>query len=256
MREFIATTHYEYLMQIRRPGLWTASLLLSGFVYFILFFDRGSIPADYLSQPWPWKLGAHLVGTMNMLMPAVAGILVAGCFTRDRQLRVTEILYVSALSTRKLALGKYLGALLGALAPSLAVTGAVVAWLAIIYQRPTLALTVPVALVVIALPSWLILVAWSQVFPLIVPLRVYQVALGGFWMWAVAVPTGRLPTINHTIVSIQGQYASYGFFFTGPTPFLHPEATPGWAILNITIITGLALLGLAALLVWQREQER
>ena len=87
------------------------------------------------------------------------------------------------------------------------------------------------------------------------PLRIYQVAFGGFWIWAVAVPSERLLTINHSLLSIQGQYALV-FFFPGPTPFLHPQATPGWATLNITIVVGLALLGLAAMLWLPREQER
>jgi hypothetical protein len=98
-------------------------------------------------------------------------------------------------------------------------------------------------------------VAWSLFFPLIMPLRIYQVAFGGFWIWAVAVPSERLLTINHSLLSIQGQYALV-FFFPGPTPFLHPQATPGWATLNITIVVGLALLGLAAMLWLPREQER
>ena len=256
MRELWCIVRYEYLIQIRRPGLWTASVLLSGFVYLFLILNRSSgMPDDYLSQPLPWKLGANLIATMNMVMPGVAGILVADGFPRDRQLHMTELLRVSLLSARKLALGKYLGSLLAVLVPTLLVIATVVASLAIIYQRPTLALTVPVALAVIALPSWLFVVAWSLFFPLLLPLRIYQVAFAGFWLWAVAVPSERFLTINHGILSVQGQYALV-FFFPGPTPFLHPQATPGWAALNITIVLGLALVGLAALLLSQREQEQ
>jgi cyclic lactone autoinducer peptide len=153
MRDIMATARFEFLMQIRRPGLWTASVLFCGFVYFILFIDRASVPDYYLSQPLPWKFGANLIATMNMVMPGVAGILVADCFPRDRQLRMIEILHVSLLSRRKLALGKYLGSLLAVLAPTLAVIAVVVACLVIVYQRPALVLTVPVALVVVALPS-------------------------------------------------------------------------------------------------------
>ena len=80
------------------------------------------------------------------------------------------------------------------------------------------------------------------------PLRIYQVLFAGFWLWAVAVPPERLPTINHSLLGVQGEYAPRFLLSRPRRPFLHPPATAGWAALNITIVVGLTLLGLAALL--------
>ena len=253
----LAVAHYEYLMQIRRPGLWLSSVLLGSALYLFLLRDRGAVPAYYLSEPLPWKLGANLIATFNQVMPLVAGILVADRFPRDRQLGMTALLNTSRLSRRALALGKYLGSLLAVLTPSLVVTAACVAYLSITLGLPLLFLTVPVVFMVVALPSWLFVTAWSLLFPIILPLRIYQVAFAGFWLWAVAVTPEHLPTINHSIFSVQGQYALSGFFFTGPTPFLHPQATPGWAALNIGLLGGLTVLGLVllpAVLRWREKR--
>jgi hypothetical protein len=256
MKQIVTLTRYEYLMQIRRPGLWWSSLLLTGLVYLFLLLDRGAVPAYYLSQPWPWKLGANLVGPFTAVMPGVAGILVADRFPRDHQFRLTEVLKTALLPSPALALGKYVGALLGVLTPPLLLTAGVVAYLALKVDRPSLVLTVPVALLAVALPSWLVVVAWSLVLPVVIPLRIYQVAFAGFWLWAVAVPPEHLLTINHSILSLQGEYAQFAFFFTGPTPFLHPQATTGWAVLNMSLLLGLALVGVGVLLLAQYHQER
>src|SRR5262249_53683157 len=109
-----------------------------------------------------------------------------------------------------------------------------------------------------ALPSWLFVIAWSLIFPLVLPLRLYQVLFAGFWMWAVAVPPDRLPTINFSIFGVQGQYAHFAFFLNDSTSFMRPPATVGWAIVNMGLILGSTIVALALIplmLHWQEQRD-
>src|SRR5262249_7811955 len=96
------------------------------------------------------------------------------------------------------------------------------------------------------IPAWLFFVAWSLIFPLALPLRLYQVMFAGFWLWAVAVPPTRLPTINQSILGVQGDYADHAFFGDTGAMYdkLHPLATPGGAMVNLGLLVGLALVAL------------
>jgi ABC-2 type transport system permease protein len=259
MLEMIGVARYEYLMQIRRWSLWISGLLLTGLLYFFMSQNvQHQSPAE-LQQPW--QVSDDIVSPWNLLMPVAAGILVADRFTRDHLLGVNDLLRSALPSARTLALGKYVGSLLAVFTPSFLLTVGAVTYLVIALRAPQLFLTSAVVLLAAVLPSWLFVVAWSLFFPLVLPLRLYQVLYVGFWLWATEVPRGLLPTINQTIFTVSGQYARFAFFLKGtlnklPTDFLVPPATIGWAIVNMSLIIGVALVGLVALELVLRWQER
>lgn len=237
MREMSGVLRYEYVMQIRRWGLWISSIVLSGLIYFFVLQKPPT-------QPWP--VAIDLVAPLNILAPIAAGILVADRFPRDFHLGVNEVLNVSLPSSRPLVLGKYLGSLLAVLTPSMLLMLALLVYLVLRLQMGALFWMTPLVALGTLVPAWLFFVAWSLIFSLVLPLRLYQVLFAGFWMWAVAVGPTRLPTINWTILEVQGDYADHAFFHdTGDMySHFHPPATPGWALVNMGIILGLTLVAL------------
>ena len=254
MRETIGVFRYEYLMQIRRPGLWVSMIVLLGLFLLFGILDAGHLPAEALNDPW--KLGATLMFDMNLLAPVAAGILVADRFPRDRQTGMRELIGSSLPSSRSLLFGKYFGSLLAVLTVPLLLMLLAMMALAVEIHQTGFLLTTPLALLVCMLPAWMFAVVWSLAFPLVMRLRLYQVLFAGFWMWAVAVPRSRLPTINQTILSVNGEYARQAFFFHESTSYLLPPATTSWAIFNVCLIFALTIGGLVAMEIVLRRQER
>jgi len=260
MYETFAVFRYEYLMQIRRWGLWVGLFLTIGLFLFLLLRTTGdpkSVPPDYTTQPW--KLATLLIEEFNLFAPVAAGILVADRFSRDRLLGTSELLNSSLPSRPPLVLGKYLGSVLAIFTPSFVLLLGTLAYMAVYFHQPAVFLTAPVVLLAVVVPSWLFVVAWSLIFPLVMPLRLYQVLFAGFWMWAAVVPPDRLPTINWSIFGVSGQYAHFTFFINEQVQnqYLRPPATVGWAVVNMSLIVGLSVLALVLIpLVLRRQEQR
>ncbi len=258
---FRAVFRYEYLMQIRRWGLWIGLLLTVGLFFFLLLRTAGNpkaVPPEYTTQPW--KLATLLIGEFNLFAPIAAGILAADRFTRDRALGMGELLSTSLPLRAPLVLGKYVGSLLAIMTPPFILLVGSLAYMAVYFHQPAIFLTAPVVLLAVVVPSWLFVIAWSLIFPLVMPLRLYQVLFAGFWMWAAVVPPNRLPTINYSIFGVSGKYAHYAIFLNDPTgsSYLRPPATVGWAIVNVALIVGLSVLALALIplvLRWQEQRQ-
>ena len=259
MRETIGIFRYEYLMQIRRPGLWISLFVTVGV---FLFLALRTLPSLDLLFPGyttneVWKLPTILIEAFNLFTPIAAGILSADRFTRDRLLGTSELINCALLSRLPLVLGKYAGSLLAIFTPPFVLLVGALAYLAAYFHQPALLLTAPVVLLAVVLPAWLFVVAWSLIFPLVMPLRLYQVLFAGFWMWAVAVPPDRLPTINQSILSVNGQYARYLFFLdqAGSFFYMRPPPTIGWTIINMALIVGLSVAAVALIPLVLRRQE-
>jgi ABC-2 type transport system permease protein len=244
MSETFGVLRYEYVMQIRRIGLWISSVILVGLIYFFVAKDLTQQPKELLDTPW--ELAINLVAPLNIFAPVAAGILVADRFPRDFRLGVNDVLRTALPSSHPLVIGKYLGSLLAVITPSLLLLVAMGIFAALDLHTSTLFWIVPLVILGTVVPAWLFFVAWSLIFPLVLPLRLYQVLFAGFWLWATAVPPQRLPTINQSILGLQGDYADHAFF--GDTGVMyanfHPPATPGWAVVNIGLIVSLSLVAL------------
>ncbi len=256
MYETLGVARYEYLMQIRRYGLWISMVVFSGIFYWFFITQIQRVPTDILSDSW--RFARNLTLPLNFLAPVAAGILVADRYPRDRQLGMGDTLRSALPGSWPLVIGRCTGSLLAALTPQLLLLLAVLVYTAAHLGKPELYWMAAAVLLAIIVPSWLFLVAWSLVFPLVLPLRLYQVLFGGFWMWAVAVPPGALPTINQSILDVSGTYASHAFFHEEAGQFIyHPPTTVGWAIFNMALIVGLSLLALALtplVLRWQEQR--
>jgi ABC-2 type transport system permease protein len=256
MSEALAVARYEYRMQIRQLGLWLSLMLVAGIFYWLLVVGLDTIPPQVLSNPW--EFGANLALPLILLAPVAAGILVADRFPRDRRMLMDDLLRAVLPTSRSFVLGRYVASLLAVLTPPLVIALPVVIYAAARFSLPELLWKTLVIFLIAVLPSWLFVVAWSLAFPLVMPLRLYQVLFAGFWLWAIAVPRGRLPTINESIVDISGKYASYAFFGFAPPTNLNPPASAGWAILNISLVVLAALVGMAAPCLvkpWQEQRQ-
>ncbi len=257
MYEIVGVLRYEYLMQIRRYGLWVSMVVLSGILYWFFINDIQQVPAAIAHDSW--RYARNLALPINFLAPVAAGILVADRFPRDRQLGMADALRSALPSSWPLVIGRCAGSLLATLTPQLLLLLLTLIYTVAYTGKPELYWTVAAILLVIILPSWLFVVAWSLVFPLVLPLRLYQVLYGGFWMWATVVPPAVMPTLNQSILDLTGTYASHAFFHEERGRFFyHPPTTAGWAIFNIALMMSLSLVALVLtplVLRWQEQKQ-
>jgi ABC-2 type transport system permease protein len=257
MRETIGVFRYEYLMQIRRWGLWVSCGLLTGFFCFFLISQPERVGQGLGTDTW--TLGASLISLMNLLAPVAAAILIADRFPRDRQLHMSEVLETALPSSWSLVAGRLLGSLLAAMTPTLLILLAASTYLTLYLKTPATLLTLPVTFLALVLPTWLFFTAWSLIFPVVMPLRLYQVLFAGFWLWAIYINPKNLPTISNSILDPSGEYARYAFFIHDPATAasFSPADSVGWAIVNMLWMIGTAIIALAllpAVLRWREQQ--
>ena len=74
MSEFWSVFRYEFLMSIRRKGLWLAYGLLFLFYIVSIVMDRGFVENVTLSTNELWTSSALVAFMFNILLPVVGGI--------------------------------------------------------------------------------------------------------------------------------------------------------------------------------------
>jgi len=245
---------YEFRMQIRRPTLWLAFLVVG------IIFGIGIGLIEYIvngrHETW-FSQVVQLTNNVNTLFPLYVGVLLADRLARDRQTRVAELFYTvpTRLSTR--LLGKYLGCTSATLIPMLLFYCIGIG--GILYQSHNL-LVIPLAVetfAAVVLPGILFISAFSLACPTIMWVPLYQFLFVGYWFWGnILSPRQGIPTLSTTILTPHGGYMTVGFF--GGHVGTIASATPLQGVESILLLVGIAALVMCAvwwLLKWQQARQ-
>src|SRR5262249_32291411 len=117
MYKTLGVLRYEYLMQIRRYGLWISMIVISGIFSWFFANQIQRVPTEILNDSW--RFARNLTLPLNFLAPVAAGILVADRYPRDRQLGIGDTLRSVLQSEWPLVIGRCTGSLLAALTPQI-----------------------------------------------------------------------------------------------------------------------------------------
>ena len=245
---------YEFRMQIRRPTLWLAFLVLAA-----LFGVGSGLPGFLINShhdTW-FSQVVQLTNSVNTLFPIYVGVLLADRLARDKRTKVDELLYTmpTGLSTR--LLGKYLGSTCATIIPMFLYYCIGVSF--IIYQSHNV-LVLPLAVetfAAIALPGLLFISAFSIACPAFMWVPLYQFLFVGYWFWGnVLSPHQGIPTLSPTLLTPRGGNMTVGFF--GGHAFPVASATPLQGIESVLLLIGIAILVLyvlRGLLKWQQARQ-
>lgn len=252
MSSTIGTLKYEYLMSVRRWGLWVA-FFVAAIPYSLDLIDAESVL--YLGRMGlsTWQLAGQFVLSLNFFLPVVAGIAMADRLARDSRLGIGELLRSTSLTRQGYIVGKYLGAVLSVLTPALVIT--------LLGAAGMVALGIPVEVLAYSLAAYLILIVPCYVFigafsiacPAIMPVRVYQVLFTGYWFWGNFLNSDFILTLSDTILTPSGRPAAGGFFsidFGMSTS--HASTLEGYAsIVALVLSAAIALFVLDRYLQWR-----
>lgn len=228
---------YEYVMGIRRWGLWLSLFVASAITFVPRLLWKGNWTPDSA-----WQSAGTFALTANVFLPLVAGILIADRLPRDRHLGVAEILRSTAVTRRAHIVGKYVAAVLAVLTPIVivwAITAVVSA-----FREGSTAILLPTALafLTVTLPTFLFVAAFSVACPAVLPVRVYQVLFTGYWFWGNFLNPKVFPTIAGTVLTASGASVARALFGSrlgsGSVPF---------ALANLLTLAVLATAVLVAL---------
>ncbi len=168
---------YEFMMGIRRTGIWLAYTLLFLFYYFALFSSRRFLENAQMSMRELWEMSALIAFMFNLFLPVIAGISAADRVIRDRQLHTAELLQSSGVTSQVHLLGKYAGSVSSLTLPVLC--GIVLIRILFLFQGApavTFGMTLTTFLLV-NLPAYVFVIAFSLICPLVLPTRVYQASV-------------------------------------------------------------------------------
>ncbi len=252
----LGVIRYEYVMAIRRWGVWLAFAVagagflssMSGDTLSHLAYGEASLGALAVAGLAAW--------TMNTLPPVVGGIAMADRLARDRRLGVEELLRSTSLSRRGYILGKYVGVVLATLTPVLVMS--------LLHTGLALAVGAPVELIGASLlaflginvPAYLFVGAFALACPAIMPVRAFQVLFTGYWIWGNFITPKVMPTLSHTLLTPSGRYVRDAFFGGAATPMGEVRA-PIEAVANLVVLAACAAVALLALdryLAWRAER--
>jgi ABC-2 type transport system permease protein len=249
MSALFGVVRYEYLMGIRRWGVWLALGLAA--------LPVGLNLANYREHFAPygvWSMAGVIAMLLNLFMPVVGGIAMADRLHRDSRLGVRELLRATPLSRSGYVLGKYLGAVGAVLTPALVISLVTAAAFVFAGESPELLAAEVVAFVIVTAPAYLFIGAYSLACPAVLPLRVYQVLFTGYWFWGNFLNPKVFPTLAGTIVTPSGVYALTGLLSAGQDlPW--GSHTSGEAIANIALLLLGAAVALFALNRYLGSQE-
>ena len=252
---FRGTFRYELQMQIRRPSLWIAFLLVSLFVFRVF-------SENFLSRQMPttaMALGGWS-GFLALFYPLACGLLLADRYPRDQKYHVTEILTTTPSGPGVRLWGKYLGTTVATLTPVfvLYLGGAL---LIMQYRQDFAALPLALALFVANMGTAVLFVgAFSIACTVFMWPVLYQFLFVGYWFWGNFLnPKLGIPTLNGTLLMPSGHFILAGLFpstvfATGG--FRSATATTAQGVGSLILLLGciiLAQMGAWGWLRWQQE---
>ncbi|MFC4060094.1 hypothetical protein ACFOWE_17455 [Planomonospora corallina] len=235
-----ATLRYEFRMQLRRPALWIAHVLLFAV---LVVLDDGYWTLDL------GRAGAHdpreamitAAEVVFVLLPLAYACLLTDRLARDRRLGVAALLDSAPASRTGRLVGKYLGVCAATAVPiALAYFGRAAGYAVTEGEPAALGWAVLIFLAA-GVPCLLFLGALTFAGQLLVPSLLLQVLLAAYWFWGNLIPASMMPTLSRTVLAAKGDYAWYGFFAADPSghaargnaafDVLRPAASPATALL-------------------------
>ena len=214
---FTGALRYEFRMQIHRLALWATFLGFAALVFAIA--GQGNW-THWSGEKNAFDSFASWTVIVNLFIPPALGILLADRLSRDRRLRIDELLNTTSGSVGARLLGKYSGSLLATLVPMLIIYGIGISYISYHWQAiqgwGTLLRLLPGAFALflaVIVPGAAFVAAFSLAVPLFLWLPLYQFLFVCYWFWGNAFDPGRgLPTLSDTILTPLGGYMLAGFF--------------------------------------------
>lgn len=259
MSQFFGVLRREFIMAVRRPGMWIANAVLFAFYLITVFSpaEIGTVLPSTISEMW--KEAGLTLFYANMLLVILGGILAADRIQRDYRLGVRELQLSSPLKQFTYVIAKYLGVLSAVITPMLLfVMG--YAGMSVVQGVPATYFGIMLgAFFAMGVPAFAFVVAFSLACPLFMPVRVYQVLFVGYWFWGNYLSPDVFPTISGTLLVPSGKFVLYGLLGGFPddfTNFSKPTITSTDAILNLVLLFSIILIVLAATTFHLRQQSR
>ncbi|HEU5347198.1 MAG TPA: hypothetical protein VFU63_01170 [Ktedonobacterales bacterium] len=231
---FRGVFRYELLMQIRRPALWIAMLLVSAFVF-------RTFGGAYLSDQ-SLSVAAELGNWstfLTLFYPLACGLLLADRFPRDRKNQVAEILTTTPSGVAVRLWGKYFGATVATLIPVFVIY-LVGVLLITQYRHDFTALPLALMLFVANMGTAVLFVgAFSIACTTVMWPVLYQFLFVGYWFWGNFLnPRLGIPTLNQTLLMPSGRYIVDGLF---PSTVITVHGLP---FKTVTVAQGIGSLAL------------
>jgi ABC-2 type transport system permease protein len=205
---FIGVLRYEFWMQVRRPALWIAAVLVGLFAlrsFRGFYLVANGMTTDMRIGDW--------AGFLAGFYPLAAGLLLADRFARDRKLHTAELLATSLALSHVRLWGKWAGTVLATLIPAtLIYLLGVVAILQYAQDFSRLPFTLLVFLAnngtAVVFVGAFTLACTTFMWPIL-----YQFLFVGYWFWGNFLsPQVGIPTINGTLLTAKGSVTLAGLF--------------------------------------------
>jgi hypothetical protein len=243
---------YEFLMQFRRPSIWLVLILVSmlGFALWLPLLNAHPVSSAQPESPQvaPFVTLMYLAQFAGWFLPLGCGLVLADRLTRDKKLRVDEILDTLPGSLGARLLGKYLGSILATLVPAFLIYMIGVGYVLAKFHDPHSLLLGLEAFAAIPLPGIFFAAGFSIALPVFLKVPVYQILFIVYWFWAnLMSPRFNIPSPVGTMLNATGPWAQEAFFHFQWT-FLVLNPTVWQGIESIALLVGLGFL--AMFLVW------
>src|SRR5579862_9979770 len=240
---FWGVARYEFVMQARRWRLWIGFLIVTTLTFLALLGTKTW--SDLSRRPSVVSSFAAVASLVMFFLPIAAGFLMTDRLTRDRKTRVEETLNTLPARPGVRLSGKYVGAVGATLAPMLLAYVAGIGYMLATRGHDSLSFPLAVApFLAIIVPGTLFVAAFSLVCPLVIWGPLYQFLFLGYWFWGNLVYLPRLPTLNGTLLTADGDYPAVAWFGSDSAVIAH--ASTQQAIASIALLLGLSALILLA----------